>query len=234
MRCRLSPTPVVPSCELFPSQSLIRICVSSNSAKKNKAEGNGVAHPDTSTGFVVHRIGAANERRRRSQLRLVWAIRWRSCCLRARTHGRYAIRSRSHPIQSSVWKPLWRASDGLQLRASIATVAGCRGRCFVSEFSGGRSNLQPDDGTGHECHGSDQLHCHATRARRLHLQSLADLRDRRIGMVAARFTKSPGFGTDADTTRSTRAGWTAGVGAELAIAANWTARLNMCTTASAA
>jgi len=41
----------------------------------------------------------------------------------------------------------------------------------------------------------------------------------------ARFTESPGFGTDADTTRSTRVGWTAGVGAELALAANWTVRV---------
>ena len=41
----------------------------------------------------------------------------------------------------------------------------------------------------------------------------------------ARFTESPGFGTDEDTTQFTRAGWTAGVGAELAVAANWTARV---------
>src|SRR5262249_54311338 len=40
----------------------------------------------------------------------------------------------------------------------------------------------------------------------------------------ARFTESPGFGSDADKTLSTRSGWTVGVGAELAVETNWTAR----------
>jgi high affinity Mn2+ porin len=36
----------------------------------------------------------------------------------------------------------------------------------------------------------------------------------------ARFTESPAFGSDADKTRSTRSGWTAGMGVELAVASN--------------
>jgi high affinity Mn2+ porin len=41
----------------------------------------------------------------------------------------------------------------------------------------------------------------------------------------ARFIESPGFASDVDKTLTTRTGWTAGVGAELAVAPDWTARL---------
>ena len=41
----------------------------------------------------------------------------------------------------------------------------------------------------------------------------------------ARFVETPGFASDADKVLSTRTGWAAGLGAEVAIAPNWTARL---------
>ena len=78
---------------------------------------------------------------------------------------------------------------------------------------------------GHDRHRPDRLYRDAARPVRLRVRSLAGLRNRWICLVAGTPYRTPGVTNPQDTILLTHTGWALGLGAELAIAPNWSARV---------